>query len=136
MSKAIPAVQKYMSTSPHTIGQEQPLTVAHQMMREHNIRHLPVLHGGAIVGVISTRDLHLIESLEGVDPRQVTVQEAMANNPYVVAPDAPLDEVAQTMASEKYGSAVVAQHQKVVGILTTVDLCRALAELLRTRLAH
>ena len=136
MSKAIPTVQKYMSTSPHTIGQEQPLTVAHQMMREHHIRHLPVLHGGAIVGIISDRDLHLIESLEGVDAREVKVQEAMMNNPYTVSPDAPLDEVVETMASEKYGSAIVLQHQKVVGILTTVDVCRALAELLRTRLAH
>ncbi len=45
MSKAIPSVQKYMTTSPHTIGEDQPMAVAHQMMREYKIRHLPVLRG-------------------------------------------------------------------------------------------
>ena len=50
MSKAIPSVQKYMTTSPHTIGDDQPMSLAHRMMREHKIRHLPVLRGAKIVG--------------------------------------------------------------------------------------
>jgi acetoin utilization protein AcuB len=41
-----------------------------------------------------------------------------------------------TMADRKYGSAVITQHDKVVGIFTTVDACRAFADLLHTRLAH
>ena len=135
MSKPIPTIQKYMTTSPHSIGVEQPLSRAHDMMREHGIRHLPVLHGGKLLGILTDRDLHLVESLAGVDPTKVKVEDAMATVVYAVSPDSPLDEVVETMGEHKYGSAVVMQNEKVVGIFTTVDVCRALAELLRTRLA-
>lgn len=135
MSKPIPTIQKFMTTSPHSIGVEQPLSKAHAVMRELAIRHLPVLHGGRLVGMLTDRDLHLVESLVGVDPTKVKVEEAMAPMVYSVGPDAPLDEVVSTMAEHKYGSAVVMQNEKVVGIFTTVDVCRALAELLHTRLA-
>ena len=136
MSKAIPAVQKYMTTSPHTIGDVQPMALAHRMMREHNIRHLPVLRGAKIVGLVSDRDLNTLETLKDVDPHKVLVSEAMTEDPYLVSPDAALDEVVSTMADRKYGSAVVMQHDKVVGIFTTVDACRAFADLLHSRLAH
>ena len=135
MSKVIPTVQKYMTTSPHTIGEEQPMAVAHRIMRDNHIRHLHVLRDGKVAGMVSDRDLHLIETLKDVDPREVQVSEAMSQDPYVVPPDAPLDEVVRTMAEKKYGSAIVVQSQKVVGIFTTVDVCRAFAELLHTRLA-
>ncbi|HEY0466652.1 MAG TPA: CBS domain-containing protein [Polyangiaceae bacterium] len=136
MSKAIPSVQKYMTTSPHTIGEDQPMAVAHRMMREHKIRNLPVLRGAKIVGLVSDRDLNMVETLTDVDPRKVLVSEAMAQDPYLVSPDAALDEVVLTMAQNKYGSAVVTQHERVVGIFTTVDACRAFSDLLHTRLAH
>lgn len=135
MSKPIPTIQKYMSTAPHTIGQDQPMALAHRMMRQHHIRHLPVLHEARIVGIVSDRDLNLIETLRDVDPKVVTVEDAMTPHPYVVEPDVALDDVVSTMAEKKYGCAVVAQHQKVVGIFTTVDACRAFADLLQTRLA-
>lgn len=135
MSKAIPTVQKYMTTVPFSIGPDQPLMRAHTMMREHNIRHLPVLHGGQLVGILTDRDLHLIETLKDVDPAKVMVEDAMSQMPYSVEPDSPLDHVAAEMAEHKYGCAVVVQNSKVVGVFTTVDACRALSELLRTRLA-
>jgi len=111
------------------------MTVAHRMMREHHIRHLPVLRGAKIVGLVSDRDLNMVETLQDVDPRKVLVSEAMTQDPYLVSPDAALDEVVLSMAEKKYGSAVVIQHEKVVGIFTTVDACRAFADLLHTRLA-
>jgi len=135
MTKSIPTVQKYMTTSPHTIGEDQPMTVAHRMMREHHIRHLPVLRGAKVVGLVSDRDLNMVETLKDVDPHKVLVGEAMSQEPYVVSPDAALDEVVLSMAENKYGSAIVVQHDKVVGIFTTVDACRAFADLLHTRLA-
>jgi acetoin utilization protein AcuB len=135
MSKPIPTIQKFMTTSPHSIGIEQTLSKAHSMMREHAIRHLPVLHGGKLLGMLTERDLRLVESLAGVDPAKVTVEEAMSTSVYSVSPESPLDEVVSTMGEHKYGSAVVMQNEKVVGIFTTVDVCRALAELLHTRLA-
>ncbi len=135
MSKSIPSVQKYMTTSPHTIGEDQPMTVAHRLMREYRIRHLPVLRGAKIVGLVSDRDLNMVETLKDVDPHKVLVSEAMTQDPYLVSPDAPLDEVVSTMAEKKLGSAVIAQNGKVVGIFTTVDACRAFSDLLHTRLA-
>jgi acetoin utilization protein AcuB len=135
MSKPIPSIQKYMTTCPETIGKDQPMSAAHRLMRQHRIRHLPVLEAGRIVGLVSDRDLSLVETLKDVDPHKVTVEEAMSAEPYVVAPDSALDDVISTMAARKYGSAIVADHGKVVGIFTTVDACTAFAELLKTRLA-
>jgi len=86
--------------------------------------------------MLTDRDLGLIESMAGVDPETTTAEEAMTSSVYSVSPETPLDEVVATMGARKYGSAVVMQNAKVVGIFTTVDLCRAFAELLQTRLSH
>ncbi len=71
MNKSIPHIKKYMSTDVQTIGDEQPMSVAHQMMRDRGIRHLPVLHQGKLVGVVTDRDLRLVETLRDVDPADV-----------------------------------------------------------------
>jgi len=134
MTKAIPAIQKYMTTVPHSIGIEQSLGVAARMMAEYHIRHLPVLHGGQLKGILTDRDLRLIQSFPDVDLEIATVEEAMTEEPFTVSPDAPLDDVVSEMAEKRYGSAVVVQNHKVVGIFTTVDACQALAELLHSRL--
>jgi len=131
--KTMPKVDKYMTTSPHTIGIDQPLTQAHTIMHKFKIRHLPVLNAGKLVGVLTDRDLHLIETLKDVDPAKVTVEDAMTPSPYAVSPQAPLDEIAAEMAEHKYGCAVVLDNSHVVGVLTTVDLARVLAEVLRKR---
>lgn len=119
-------VAEFMTKSPHTIGDDQPVARAHEIMRDHKIRHLPVLHGGKLVGVISLGDLHLIETLGDSDPEKIAVEEAMTPDPYVVQPDADLREVAAEMADHKYGTAIVAKGTKIVGIFTTTDALRAL----------
>lgn len=123
-------VREAMTTAVHSVGAEQPLSVAHEMMRKHGIRHLPVLHGGKIVGVVSDRDLRFLESVQEIDPARVKVEEAMSTDAYTVGPADSLAKVAREMAEHKYGSAVVLDGGKVVGILTTTDLCRTLAALL------
>jgi acetoin utilization protein AcuB len=135
MSKPIPPIQKYMTMTPHSIGSEQTIATASAMMRKYEIRHLPVLHGGKLLGMLTDRDIKLVEALRDVDPAKTSVEEAMTERPYSVGPEAPLDEVVETMADNKYGSAIIMQNQKVVGVFTTVDACQALCELLRTRLA-
>jgi acetoin utilization protein AcuB len=135
MTKPIPTIQKYMTPAPHSITAEQTLARAQELMSEHHIRHLPVLHGDRLLGVVTDRDLHLIESLKDVNPKLITVSDAMSSSVYAVAPDAPLDEVVGPMAEKKLGSAVVVQNGKVVGIFTTVDVCIALSDLLHSRLA-
>lgn len=122
-----------MTTSPYSVGSEQKLSQAHKLMREHAIRHLPVLHGGKLVGVLSDRDLHLIETLRDVDPDKVLVEEAMSPTVYAVSPQTPLDEVVREMAHHKYGCAIVVDAGKVIGVFTTIDAMRVFAEMLETK---
>jgi acetoin utilization protein AcuB len=119
-----------MTASPFPVARDQSLTVAHRMMRDHKIRHLPVLEGGGIVGLVSQRDLALIESLPDVNPVEVLVEDAMVEDLFTVSPDAPIAEVIETMIERKLGSALVCEHDRVVGVFTTIDALRALHELL------
>jgi acetoin utilization protein AcuB len=123
-------VYKFMSVCTQSIGRDQTLAKAHERMREHRIRHLPVLDAGVLVGVVTERDLRFIETLRDVDPTKVRVEEAMTPEPYFVAPNASVREVAQEMAKHKYGCAVVMDGARVVGIFTTTDALHALAAVL------
>ncbi len=120
-------IEAYMTPSPLTIGVDQPLSRAREVMQEHGVRHLPVLNGGRLVGLVSERDVSLIEGLRDVDPSGLSVEEAMSSDVFSVTSDATLAQVAQEMAERKYGSAVVMKSTKVIGIFTTVDACAALA---------
>ena len=135
MAKPVPTIRMHMTAAFHGIGADQPLPLARQLMKKHEIRHLPVLHGGVLVGMLSERDLALIESLRDIDPKTLSVEEAMSSEVYSVSPNTPLDEVVTTMAERKLGSAVVMERGQVVGIFTTVDACRTLASLLNARLS-
>lgn len=131
----VPRISEHMTASPHLIGAEQPLAKAHELMKRHSLRHLPVLHGGRLVGVISLRDVSLVETMPGVDPEKVPVEEAMSSDVYAVTPEQPLTSVTREMAARKLGCAAVMAHGKVVGIFTLVDalhvLERALEALVR-----
>jgi acetoin utilization protein AcuB len=119
-----------MTRAPYTIGDQQTLAAAHRLMNEHGIRHLPVLDAGRLVGILSQRDLHLIETLRDVNPEEVKVSEAMSSEPFTVSVRSSLRKVVSEMAEHKYGSAVVMENDRVVGVFTTVDALRALVALL------
>jgi len=122
-------IRAYMTPSPYTIGADQTLAVASELMRKHKIRHLPVLRGGRVVGILSQRDVALICGLPGVEPTEVPVEDAMTDSVYSVQPETPLDEVAATMAANKYGAAlIVGERDHVIGVFTTVDALHALAD--------
>lgn len=134
--KAIPAMQKYMTHVPKSIGHDRTLSQAMEVMHELRIRHLPVLKGGKLVGILTERDINLVLGYNGTDAAKVTVDEAFTPDPYFTTPDAPLNEVAAHMAQHKFGCAIVVDNGKLVGIFTEVDALKALAELLETRLKH
>lgn len=123
------AVSKYMSPGPHTIGREQSLAAAKQLMHKSHVRHLPVLHGGKLVGVISERELDVIGALPG--SKQLSVEDAMVPDVYVTSQDTELATVVSDMARLRVGSAIVLKGDDVVGVFTAVDGLRALAELLK-----
>lgn len=132
--KSIPVISKYMTTLPHTIGVDQSLIKAGKMMSEYRVRHLPVLQAGKLIGILSDRDVRLVESFRDVDPEKVKVEEAYTPDPYIVTPQASLSEVCAEMARKKYGCVLVCDNQKLVGIFTWVDALNAFEELLSTRL--
>lgn len=120
------SVQKFMTAMPHTIGKDQPLARAEKMMRDLRVHHLPVLDGGRLVGILSDRDIKLVETLKDVDPQTVLVEEAFTPDPYIVSPTTTLKEVCATMAEKRYGCALIEENHKLVGIFTWVDALRAL----------
>ena len=126
-------VADYMTPGPHTIGREQSLVAAKQMMQKSHVRHLPVLHGGKLVGVLSDRELAAIETLPGSN--QLTVEDAMVPDVFMTSADAPLAAVAGDMARLRLGSAIVLKDDHVVGVFTVVDVLRAFADVFTSRSA-
>jgi len=93
---------------------------AMRLMKTFHIRHLPVVEGDAIIGVVSERDLLGVADAKAIG-------ELMGKKPYVVGPETPLSEVTCNMASEKFGSTVVVSGTKeVLGIFTTTDALKLL----------
>lgn len=131
--KAMPKIMKFMTTSPHTINASLTLAQAEKMMQEHHIRHLPVLHGGKLIGILSDRDLKMVMAFKDVDPKKVTVEEACTFDPITVSPEAPLDEVVSLMAEKRIGSVLVVDNNKLVGIYTWVDALKSMYEILHQR---
>lgn len=130
--KRNPQVITFMTPFPHSVDISAPLADARQMMREHNFRHLPVMSAGALVGVLTDRDILLILGPDGGRPpeQNLTVRDAHVEQPCVVAASTPVAEVARLMADERIGCTLVTKHNKLVGIFTVTDACRALAEIL------
>lgn len=124
-------VRRVMSHGAFTIKSGQPLARAHALMLDHNIRHLPVLESGALIGMLSHGDIFLYETLRDADPDDLAVEEAMSREIYTVGPDEPLVTVAREMSQKKRDNAVVTENGQVLGVLTAVDLARALTELLQ-----
>jgi acetoin utilization protein AcuB len=127
---AVPSVADYMTPGPYVVGPYEPLPKVQVLMRDHGIRHLPVVADGALVGILSDRDLNLVEALAHARPEEITVEDAMTVDPYVVPPDTPLNHVARVMAQRKIGSAVVLEHGGIAGVFTLTDALEALVDAL------
>lgn len=122
-----------MSTNPHSISAEQNLGAAVALMDRYKIRHLPVLNGGRVMGILSDRDIKFALSFSETHPNEMKVSDIAREEVYVVKPDSKLAEVVSYMATRKLGSAVVMDNEKLVGIFTAVDGLTALADVLDER---
>lgn len=131
--KAIPQIQKFMTTTPYSISSESTVQEALDVMNDKDIRHLPVMKAGAPYGLISDRDLKSVMAFAGSNPKAIKIGEICNDLPYVTKPQAALNEVAVEMAERKIGSALVVDNNKLVGIFTATDACKALAEIVETR---
>ncbi len=123
----IPTLAQVMTSVPCTIASSASLNQAHKIMRERQIRHLPVMRDDQLVGLLSVHDLHLVETFKGVDPSEVSVEDAMSEELFFASSTDGIDLVAATMAARKLGSALVVDDGELVGIFTTIDALRELA---------
>ena len=130
--KRNPQVVAFMTPFPYSIDVDAPLTEAHALMREHRFRHLPVTSGQAIVGILTDRDIKLVlgPDFASPDERELRVRDAYVERACMVPASTPVAIVARTMADNHIGSAIVTKNDKLVGIFTVTDACRALAEVL------
>jgi acetoin utilization protein AcuB len=131
--KERPSIAAYMTAEPSVVESGSPLPDAVKVMRTRGIRHLPVVSAGRLVGILSKHDVSRMAPLVEAPPSDVAVEDVMTDDPYVVSPSTPLDEVATEMAERKIGSAVIVEEGEVVGVFTTNDALRALADVIRGR---
>jgi len=130
-----PSVRRVMTPFPWSIEASRAVEEAWQMMADHGIRHLPVTESGTLVGMVSGRDLGLAMDVRLGTPRArgVTVGELCERDPFVVDLTTPVEIVARQMAERRLGSALVTRQGRLVGIFTTTDACRLLADVLGGR---
>ena len=127
----IPGVASVMTPFPYAVDEDDPVSAAEELMREHGIRHVPVTSGVKIVGVITRRELAARED-EGASGA-LRVGDACTREPYVTDLHEPLDRVLREMAERQVDAAVVVRNGKLAGIFTLTDACRLLAEILEER---
>mgnify|MGYP001816748385 CR=1 FL=1 len=136
-------VRERMSTQPVTIRADVTITKALQIMRENEVRRLPVLdEEGHLVGIVSEKDLLYASpspatSLSIYEMHyllsRLRVTELMTADPVTVSPDTPLEEAARIMADNKIGGLPVMEGDQLVGIITETDIFKVFLEMLGAR---
>ncbi len=136
-------VRERMSTKPVTIAADACITEALRVMRENQVRRLPVLDkDGNMVGIVSEKDLlyaapspatslSIYEMHDMLSRLQVS--ELMTTDLVTVTPDVPLEEAARIMADNKLGGLPVVEKGSLVGIITETDIFKVFLELLGAR---
>jgi acetoin utilization protein AcuB len=131
-------LESIMTPCPHTIDAAADVASATEAMRRHGVRHLPVMKGKTAVGILSERDLAIAGSVRGGDPMNanLTVWDVCTHAPFTVEVSTDLAVVAREMADRAIGSVLVLRDGELVGIVTSVDVARGLAEVLDGRATH
>jgi acetoin utilization protein AcuB len=128
-----------MTPNPKTVTPAASIAEVWDLMRELEIRHLPVVEGGALVGMLSDRDLaHLdmarVLAMEGADAlrRELTtpITSVMSADVIVVEPETELSDVVELLLEHKIGALPVVEPDtgEVVGIVSYVDVLRGLRD--------
>jgi acetoin utilization protein AcuB len=136
-------VRERMSTKPVIIASDAPITEALRVMRQSQVRRLPVLNeSGQLIGIVSEKDL-LYASPSPASSLSIyemhymlstlRVTELMTPDPITIAPDTLLEEAAIIMADSKIGGLPVVEGGKLVGIITETDIFKVFLELLGAR---
>jgi acetoin utilization protein AcuB len=127
-----------MTRDPATLGPEDSLMRAIELMRRRGIRRIPIVLGDALVGLLAEGDLKRAQpsTLSASEDEFLQVMESttisriMIGKPITVGEDTPLLEAARTLHTTKFGALPVLNGSRLVGILTDSDLLGCLADLL------
>lgn len=131
-------VRSRMTANVLTATPEMTLGEALRIVRERNIRHLPIVDGGKLLGIVTDRDLRLaappswaadFEQLKTVFETK-TVADVMTQHEIIsTTEDTPIEEAARVLYEHKIGCVPVMRGGELVGILTETDVMRAFVEL-------
>ncbi|MGE5235205.1 MAG: CBS and ACT domain-containing protein [Acidobacteriota bacterium] len=124
-------VRDIMTQTVITVTVETTIEDACKIMHEKNIRHLPVLAGSRVVGVVTDRDILGSTSAVCMEPLRPKgqVADVMAQPPKTAHPLDSVEETARTMRTLKIGCLPVMDGDRLVGIVTGIDLLDALLKL-------
>ena len=125
------AIERFMTPDPICIDASQPIAEAHRKMLAIGCRHLPLLSGGKLVGLVSQRGLYRLEARDSLARATRSAYDAI-EEPFVVVPGTPVTEVAAQMAASRLEVAIIVDHGHVVGIFTEADALRALTSVMFT----
>ena len=136
-------VKHWMSTDVITIDENEPLQKAARVLEENQIRILPVMRNGALVGVITDRDVKRASASDAttLDAHELhyllsrlKIKEVMTRDPITVPDDYTIEEVAGLLLEHKIsGVPVVDNEGKLVGIITKTDLFKLILALTGAR---
>jgi CBS domain-containing protein len=133
MSQGETRVKDIMAKEVSTVGRNDALDLADDVMTLERIRHLPVLDEGRVVGVVSQRDLFrsaLAAALGYGEKGQkmllktLRVKEVMSEPAITVSPEATVKEACHLMIENKIGCLPVVEGHTLVGIVTETDVLR------------
>jgi CBS domain-containing protein len=128
-------VREIMMGSPVTLGPDSTLDLANDIISIGRIRHIPVVDGGKLVGLLSERDLigaatnrifNLKQKSRSALLKSELVKNVMKKNVITVAPDTPIKDAAKLMADKKIGCVPVMSEGALVGLVTTTNILRYL----------
>ncbi|MBJ7879145.1 CBS domain-containing protein [Gelidibacter salicanalis] len=130
--KSIPPVSTIMSVKIITLKKDDDLEKAEHLFKKHKIRHIPVVKGDAIIGMLSYTDLLRISFADAVDDTEdeieslvynmFTIEQVMVKNVVTVTSDTSIKDVAKILAKEEFHALPIVDDGSLVGIVTTTDL--------------
>lgn len=130
-------VGRRMTKDPKTVSPEDTLTRAADIMRESRANHLPVVEGGRLVGILSDTDLRNASLASGILPaaedakgQDRRVREVMKTEVWSLTPEDSLEDALLIICRKKFGALPVLSGDRLVGIITKVDLLNAVIDVL------
>jgi acetoin utilization protein AcuB len=119
-------VRDWMTRQPETVPVDCPIKAALGRMQDHEIRHLLVVDGDRLVGVVSNRDVRRLLAADRPPAITDPVDRIMTEDPFTVAPETPVTTAARLLLERRIGGLPVRDGDEIVGVFTTSDALEAL----------